>query len=187
MIYLFHVKYIVHKMPYCIIFKYYMLAIHNIIRKNILYILIGLLSISCSDDILEPEKKDTAQNENFSLTLKIDPDIVYLNSVSKVTVNLERLVHKDSLSSSVTMSMKMDAVGGTLDMHSYGISSASSFNVSISDEEKSQFEVLASFVPSSTYSTSSGGYYYNYKENGLITASFNGLNVSLPIKLVVPR
>ena len=72
-------------------------------------------------------------------------------------------------------------------MHSYGISSASSFNVSISDEEKSQFEVLASFVPSSTYSTSSGGYYYNYKENGLITASFNGLNVSLPIKLVVPR
>ena len=63
-----------------------------IIRKNILYILIGLLSISCGDDILEPEKKDTAQNENFILTLKIDPDIVYLNSVSKVTVNLERLV-----------------------------------------------------------------------------------------------
>ena len=122
--------------------------------------------------------RNTAKNKNFQLTLKIDPDIVYLNSVSKVTVNLERLVHKDSLSSSVTMSMKMDAVGGTLDMHSYGISSASSFSVSISDEEKSQFEVLASFVPSSTYSTSSGGYYYNYKENGLITASFNGLNVS---------
>ena len=187
MIYLFHVKYIVHKMPHHIIFKFYMLVIHNILRKNILYFLIGLLSISCSDDILEPEKKDTAENENFSLTLKIDPDIVYLNSVSKVTVYLDRLVHKDSLSSSVTMSMKMDAIGGTLDMHSYGISSASSFSVSISDEEKSQFEVLASFVPSSTYSTSSGGYYYNYKENGLITASFNGLNVSLPIKLVVPR
>ena len=64
-----------------------MLAIHNILRKNILYFLIGLLSISCSDDILEPEKKDTAKNENFELTLKIDPDIVYLNSVSKVTVN----------------------------------------------------------------------------------------------------
>ena len=168
-----------------------MIAIHNIRRKNILYFIIGLLSISCSDDILEPEKKDTAENENFILTLRIDPDIVYLNSVSKVTVNLDRKVHKDSLSSPITMLMKMDAVGGTLDMHSYGISSSSSFSVSISDEvsvqEDSQFEVLASFVPSSTYSTSSGGYYYNYKENGLITASFNGLNVSLPIKLVVPR
>ena len=58
-----------------------------IFRKNTLYFLFGLLLISCSDDILEPEKKDTAENENFSLTLKIDPDIVYLNSVSKVTVN----------------------------------------------------------------------------------------------------
>ena len=163
MIYLFHVKYIVHKMPHHLIFKFYMLVIHKILRKNILYFLIGLLSISCSDDILEPEKKDTAENENFSLTLKIDPDIVYLNSVSKVTVNLERLVHKDSLSSSVTMSMKMDAVGGTLDMHSYGVVSSSSFSVSsISDEPKSRLEVLASFVPTSTYSTSSGGYYYNY-------------------------
>ena len=84
--------------------------------------------------------------------------------------------------------MKMDAVGGTLDMHSYGVVSSSSFSVSsISDEPKSRLEVLASFVPTSTYSTSSGGYYYNYKENGLITASFDGLNVSLPIKLVVPR
>ena len=165
-----------------------MLAIHNILRKNILYFLIGLFSISCSNDILEPEKKDTAKNDNFELTLKINPDIVYLNSVSKVTVYLDRLVHKDSLSSSVTMSMKMDAIGGTLDMHSYGIVSSSSFSVSsISDEPKSRLEVLASFVPTSTYSTSSGGYYYNYKENGLITASFDGLNVSLPIKLVVPR
>ena len=165
-----------------------MLTIYKILKKNILYLLIGLLSISCSDDILEPEKEDTAENENFKLTLKIDPDIVYLNSVSKVTVYLDRLVHKDSLSSSVTMLMKMDAIGGTLDMHSYGIVSSSSFSVSsISDEPKSRLEVLASFVPTSTYSTSSGGYYYNYKENGLITASFNGLNVSLPIKLVVPR
>ena len=165
-----------------------MLAINNIFRKSILYFLIGFLSISCSEDILEPEKKDTAENKNFKLTLKINPDRVYLNSVSKVTVNLERRVHKDSLSSSVTMLMKMDAVGGTLDMHTYGISLASSFStLSIADEKDSSFEVLASFVPTSTYSTSSGGYYYNYKENGLITASFDGLNVSLPIKLVVPR
>ena len=165
-----------------------MLAINNILRKNILYFLIGLFSISCSNDILEPEKEDTAKNDNFELTLKINPDIVYLNSVSKVTVYLDRRVHKDSLSSSVTMLMKMDAVGGTLDMHSYGVVSSSSFSVSsISDEPKSRLEVLASFVPTSTYSTSSGGYYYNYKENGLITASFDGLNVSLPIKLVVPR
>ena len=84
--------------------------------------------------------------------IKIDPDIVYLNSSSKVTVNLERKVHKDSLSSSVTMLMKMDAVGGTLDMHTYGISLASSFStLSIADEKDSSFEVLASFVPTSTY------------------------------------
>ena len=165
-----------------------MFTIYNILKKNIPYVLIGLILISCSDDILEPEKKDTKENERFRLTLKIDPDIVYLNSSSKVTVNLERKVHKDSLSSSVTMLMKMDAVGGTLDMHTYGISLASSFStLSIADEKDSSFEVLASFVPTSTYSTSSGGYYYNYKENGLITASFDGLNVSLPIKLVVPR
>lgn len=142
---------------------------------------------SCSDDILEPEKQSVQENKNFKLTLKIDPDIVYLNSVSKVTVSLERLAHKDSISS-VTMSMKMDAVGGTLDVHTYGIISTSSFSVSsIDDLPGSRFDVLASFVPTSTYSSSSGGYYYNYKDNGLITASFNGLNVSLPIKLVVPR
>lgn len=82
-----------------------MFTIYNILKKNILYVLISLLSISCSDDILEPEKKDTKENESFRLTLKIDPDIVYLNSASKVTVNLERKVHKDSLSSSVTMLM----------------------------------------------------------------------------------
>lgn len=142
---------------------------------------------SCSDDILEPEKQSVQENKNFKLTLKIDPDIVYLNSVSKVTVSLERLAHKDSISS-ITMSMKMDAVGGTLDVHTYGIISTSSFSVSsIDDLPGSRFDVLASFVPTSTYSSSSGGYYYNYKDNGLITASFNGLNVSLPIKLVVPR
>jgi len=155
--------------------------------KHIYLIAVLIVINSCGDDILEPEKQSVQENKNFKLTLKIDPDIVYLNSVSKVTVSLERLAHKDSISS-VTMSMKMDAVGGTLDMHTYGITSTSSFSVSsIDDLPGSRFDVLASFVPTSTYSTSSGGYYYNYKDNGLITASFNGLNVSLPIKLVVPR
>ena len=157
------------------------------IIKHIFFIAMLTAINSCSDDILEPEKQSVQENKNFKLTLKIDPDIVYLNSVSKVTVSLERLAHKDSISS-VTMSMKMDAVGGTLDVHTYGIISTSSFSVSsIDDLPGSRFDVLASFVPTSTYSSSSGGYYYNYKDNGLITASFNGLNVSLPIKLVVPR
>ena len=164
-----------------------MLFRNKSIIKHIFFIAMLTAINSCSDDILEPEKQSVQENKNFKLTLKIDPDIVYLNSVSKVTVSLERLAHKDSISS-VTMSMKMDAVGGTLDVHTYGIISTSSFSVSsIDDLPGSRFDVLASFVPTSTYSSSSGGYYYNYKDNGLITASFNGLNVSLPIKLVVPR
>lgn len=164
-----------------------MLFRNKSIIKHIFFIAMLTVINSCSDDILEPEKQSVQENKNFKLTLKIDPDIVYLNSVSKVTVSLERLAHKDSISS-VTMSMKMDAVGGTLDVHTYGIISTSSFSVSsIDDLPGSRFDVLASFVPTSTYSSSSGGYYYNYKDNGLITASFNGLNVSLPIKLVVPR
>ena len=164
-----------------------MLFRNKSIIKHIFFIAMLTVINSCSDDILEPEKQSVQENKNFKLTLKIDPDIVYLNSVSKVTISLERLAHKDSISS-VTMSMKMDAVGGTLDVHTYGIISTSSFSVSsIDDLPGSRFDVLASFVPTSTYSSSSGGYYYNYKDNGLITASFNGLNVSLPIKLVVPR
>ena len=164
-----------------------MLFRNKSIIKHIFFIAMLTAINSCSDDILEPEKQSVQENKNFKLTLKIDPDIVYLNSVSKVTVSLERLAHKDSISS-ITMSMKMDAVGGTLDVHTYGIISTSSFSVSsIDDLPGSRFDVLASFVPTSTYSSSSGGYYYNYKDNGLITASFNGLNVSLPIKLVVPR
>ena len=164
-----------------------MLFRNKSIIKHIFFIAMLTVINSCSDDILEPEKQSVQENKNFKLTLKIDPDIVYLNRVSKVTVSLERLAHKDSISS-VTMSMKMDAVGGTLDVHTYGIISTSSFSVtSIDDLPGSRFDVLASFVPTSTYSSSSGGYYYNYKDNGLITASFNGLNVSLPIKLVVPR
>ena len=164
-----------------------MLFRNKSIIKHIYLIAILIALNSCGDDILEPEKQSVQENKNFKLTLKIDPDIVYLNSVSKVTVSIERLAHKDSISS-VTMSMKMDAVGGTLDMHTYGITSTSSFSVSsIDDLPGSRFDVLASFVPTSTYSTSSGGYYYNYKDNGLISASFDGLNVSLPIKLVVPR
>jgi len=164
-----------------------MLFFRNKSIKHIFFIAMLTAINSCSDDILEPEKQSVQENKNFKLTLKIDPDIVYLNSVSKVTVSLERLAHKDSISS-ITMSMKMDAVGGTLDVHTYGIISTSSFSVSsIDDLPGSRFDVLASFVPTSTYSSSSGGYYYNYKDNGLITASFNGLNVSLPIKLVVPR
>ena len=164
-----------------------MLFRNKSIIKHIYLIAMLIALNSCGDDILEPEKQSVQENKNFKLTLKIDPDIVYLNSVSKVTVSIERLAHKDSISS-VTMSMKMDAVGGTLDMHTYGITSTSSFSVSsIDDLPGSRFDVLASFVPTSTYSTSSGGYYYNYKDNGLISASFDGLNVSLPIKLVVPR
>ena len=164
---------------------------NNFLVKNLFIMkLVPLITvfvfISCedSDNIFVTEKVVTANNAKFELTLKIDPDIAYLNSSTKVTATLTRLIPSDSLIDYVSMKMIMDAVGGTLDGHSFSI--PSSITVSMKDSINSKFEALAFFSPSYSYSSTSDTY-YNYKSNGHISASFDGMNLSLPIKMVVPR
>tara|TARA_B100000925_G_scaffold269151_1_gene230735 strand:+ start:271 stop:753 length:483 start_codon:yes stop_codon:yes gene_type:complete len=159
---------------------------NNLLSKKLLPIFISLLFIiSCedNDNILVTEKVVSMNNGKFDLTLKIDPDLAYLNSSTKVTATITRQVHKDSIVDYVSMKMIMDAVGGALDGHSF--STANNIEVSMKDSVSSTFEALAFFTPSYSYSTTSG--YFNYKSNGHVSASFDGMNLSLPIKMVVPR
>ena len=69
--------------------------------------------------------------------------------------------------------MKMDAIGGALDFHSPG--STTSIPVKLDDEVGSTFETLAFFDPNSGYST------------GHVSASYDGINVSMSIDIVEPR
>ena len=73
--------------------------------------LVLLAFSSCGDDMLNTEITASNKNENFELTLKVDPDIVYLNSSTKVTVIIKRLTE----SSTTPSSLQLDAVGGKLD------------------------------------------------------------------------
>ena len=95
------------------------------VKRNILFhayrcfLLLAVLGIitlpimSCGDDLLETEIVTTKENSDFKLTLKVDPDILYLNSNTKVTVIIERKVHADF--TSTPEEMKLDAVGGKLE------------------------------------------------------------------------
>tara|TARA_Y100001978_G_scaffold141116_1_gene126304 strand:+ start:50 stop:529 length:480 start_codon:yes stop_codon:yes gene_type:complete len=158
---------------------------NNFLPKKLLPILILLLSASCEDNnnILVTEKVVSMSNGKFDLTLKIDPDLAYLNSSTKVTATITRQVHKDSIADNVTMTMIMDAVGGAIDGHSF--SKSSDITVSLKDSVSSTFEALAFFTPTYQYNTTLG--YYNYRSIGHVSASFDGMNLSLPIKMVVPR
>ena len=66
----------------------------NPFRLAIIRVILSIMLLaifSCGDDILNTEKTVSKKNENFELTLKVDPDIVYLQSSTKVTVIVERL------------------------------------------------------------------------------------------------
>ena len=159
---------------------------NNFLSKKLLPILtLLLLSASCEDNnnILVTEKVVSMSNGKFDLTLKIDPDLAYLNSSTKVTATITRQVHKDSIADNVLMTMIMDAVGGAIDGHSF--SKSSDITVSLKDSVSSTFEALAFFTPTYQYNTTLG--YYNYRSIGHVSASFDGMNLSLPIKMVVPR
>ncbi len=158
--------------------------IYQLFSRHVLWMFLFLLLVmSCGDTVIDTSKSTSNSNKEFKLTLTISDDIVRLNSSIKLTATVERKVHKDSISNYVSMKMMMDAVGGSIDGHSF--TSPSSITVAMDSDQGATFEALAFFNPSSSYSTSQG--YYNYKENGHVSASFDGINVSMPIKMVVPR
>jgi len=146
--------------------------------KNIITpVLLGLIFFSisgCSDEALDTSKFVSRQNNDFKLTLTVSDDIVRSDDSIKLTARIERLIDKDSLASPVvSYKMRMDAVGGEIDGHSF--SSASSISVIIQDDSSSVFEALSFFKPSSSSST------------GHVSASFDGINVSMSIDIVKPR
>ena len=149
---------------------------------------ITLPVMSCGDDLLNTETRSEKSNSEYKLTLTLDPDIVYLNSNTQVTVTVERLVHRDSVSTNAPSSLKLSAVGGSLQGNvEYNNTTIYTPYVTLDNEVGAKFEVLAFYIPKSSYSTAAGVGYYNYVENGHVSALYDGLNVTLPVRLVKPR
>ena len=160
------------------------LLLYQQFMKKVVLTGLALCLISCSDKVLDTQQSDSGSNNDFTLTLTISDDIVYLNSSIKITAVVERKVHKDSIDGYVSMKMMMDAVGGSIDGHSF--SSASSITVSMDELVGSKFEALAFFLPSYSYSTTKKEY-SNYMQKGQVSASFDNINVTLPVNMVEPR
>jgi len=160
------------------------LFIYQRLMKKVVLTGLALCLISCSDKVLDTKQSDFGSNNDFNLTLTISDDIVYLNSSIKVTAVVERKVHKDSIDGYVSMKMMMDAVGGLIDGHSF--STSSSITVSMDESVGSQFEALAFFLPTYSYNTSKKEY-YNFMGKGQVSASFDNINVTIPVNMVEPR
>ena len=147
------------------------------LRRYIILTLTGFILfsiIACGDEALDTSKFASGQNNDFKLTLTISDDIVRTDDTIKLIALLERLVDKASITgSNPPTTMKMDAIGGALDFHSPG--STTSITVKLDDEVGSTFETLAFFDPKSGYST------------GHVSASYDGINVSMSIDIVEPR
>lgn len=147
------------------------------LRRYIILTLTGFILfsiIACGDEALDTSKFASGQNNDFKLTLTISDDIVRTDDTIKLTALLERLVDKASITgSNPPTTMKMDAIGGALDFHSPG--TTTSITVKLDDEVGSTFETLAFFDPKSGYST------------GHVSASYDGINVSMSIDIVEPR
>ena len=164
---------------------------NNILHKvrpsyglSVLYALFGVFILNlvgCSDEI-DTSKSSSGSNNDFKLTLTISDDIVRFDDSIKLTARVERKAHKDSITNKYR-SMIMDAVGGTIDGHSF--SSQSAITVTLNDEKGAKFEARAFFVPQSTYNSATKS--NEYKDNGYVSVSFDGINLSMTIKLVEPR
>ena len=159
--------------------------------KKVVLTGLALCLISCSDKVLDTQQSDSGSNNDFTLTLTISDNIVYLNSSIKVTAVVERKVHYDSIDGYVSMQMKMDAVGGKIDGQNFtSVSSTSnspaSITVTMDESVGSKFEALAFFLPSYSYSTTKKEY-SNYMQKGQVSASFDNINVTLPVNMVEPR
>jgi len=177
------------------------LFIYQRLMKTVVLTGLALCLISCGDKVLETKKSDSGSNNEFTLTLTISDDIVYLNSSIKVTAVVERKVHYDSLDGYINMFMRMDAVGGKIDGQNFTSASSTStspasITVSIDKEVGSKFEALAFFLPSYSYSATKydtkGNLikpeeYYNFMQKGQVSASFDNINVTIPVNMVEPR
>ena len=177
------------------------LFIYQRLIKTVVLTGLAICLISCGDKVLETKKSDSGSNNEFTLTLTISDDIVYLNSSIKVTAVVERKVHYDSLDGYINMFMRMDAVGGKIDGQNFTSASSTStspasITVSIDKEVGSKFEALAFFLPSYSYSATKydtkGNLikpeeYYNFMEKGQVSASFDNINVTIPVNMVEPR
>ena len=173
----------------------------HLFMKKVVISGLTLFFFACGDTVINTEKSVSNSNNDFKLTLTISDDIVDLNSSIKVTAVVERKVHMDSINGYIAMSIKMDAVGGKMDGQNFtSVSSTStspaSIAVSIDKEVGSKFEALAFFLPSYSYSATKydtkGNLikpeeYYNFMERGQVSASFDNINVTIPVNMVEPR
>ena len=169
------------------LFNLFDLLLYQQFMKKVVLTGLALCLISCSDKVLDTQQSDSGSNNDFTLTLTISDDIVYLNSSIKVTAVIERKID----GTSITENMMMDAVGGKIDGQNFTSVSSSSnapatITVSMDNEAGSKFEALAFFLPSYSYSTTKKEY-SNYMQKGQVSASFDNINVTLPVNMVEPR
>ena len=152
-----------------ILIKYIMLTLTGFILFSI---------ISCGDEALDTSKFASGQNNNFKLTLTISDDIVRTDDTIKLTALVERLVHKDSVAGT-TPKLIIDAIGGTIDGHNFAKASTTlgyhSIIINIDTEPTSTYEALGFFTPKSSSSS------------GNVSASYDGINISMSIDIVEPR
>ena len=73
----------------------------------------------------------------------------------------------------------------TIDEDSYKSSTTQCITVSLGSTVNSSFEAMAFFIPKSLYSTTRG--YYSWSPKAHVTASADGINLSLEIKLIDPE
>jgi len=158
------------------------LLIFSKVFKPALYFCAFFIIISCEDKISDISVTKEVSDEYYKLTLKISKDIVNLNESILVETNLERISEKDSLESS-TKRMIIDAVAGTINGHSFSISS--SITITIGDDIADYFKTSSSFIPDYSYDRTKD-LYYNYKATGSISAAFENLQITIPVQLMVP-
>ena len=157
------------------------------VKAIIIMVLVIFMSCDDKNNLLITEKEIRTSNGRFELSLKIDPDIVYSKGSTKLITSIKRLIHKDSLGVNVPkMAVKMNSIGGNLVKHSPAYSyiasdgfmyyETDSFGIAIPDSVNAIWEGLAFFIPS-----------YPLMDAGHISAIFDGMNLTLPIKLVATR
>jgi len=155
-------------------------------------VLLGLIFFSisgCGDDFTDSSITVHGQNKYFKLELTVKDDIVKHSGVLAFSATVERLIHADSIIQDIEYYLKMDASSGTVIYHSSTSNPSSSstlksiyvFTSDIDNEAGSNFEGIASFVPGEWNSNLKK---YIYKGSGIVSASFNGINLVIPIQIL---